>query len=142
MHSNNKVFMTLSMVATMAEEFAKKLQDESLKVRKELFFDPELGFNHNMGGLRGTSVSRKEATEKVNSITNGVIEFHFISHRMLWFQTKGVDKRYMLNAPNEYKYGIEESAKMNPYCKIASELKNAAKEWREMDEMYQLIKAA
>lgn len=142
MHSNNKVFMTLSMVATMAEELAAKLQDKSLEVRKELFFDPELGFNHNMGGLRGTSASRKEATEKVNAITNGVIEFHFISHRMLWFQTKGVDKRYMLNAPNEYKYGIEESAKMNPYCKIASELKNAAKEWREMDEMYQLIKAA
>jgi len=134
--------MTLSMVATMAEELAAKLQDKSLEVRKELFFDPELGFNHNMGGLRGTSASRKEATEKVNAITNGVIEFHFISHRMLWFQTKGVDKRYMLNAPNEYKYGIEESAKMNPYCKIASELKNAAKEWREMDEMYQLIKAA
>ena len=124
------------------EELAAKLQDKSLEVRKELFFDPELGFNHNMGGLRGTSASRKEATEKVNAITNGVIEFHFISHRMLWFQTKGVDKRYMLNAPNEYKYGIEESAKMNPYCKIASELKNAAKEWREMDEMYQLIKAA
>ena len=142
MHSNNKVFMTLSMVATMAEKLAAKLQDKSLEVRKELFFDPELGFNHNMGGLRGTSASRKEATEKVNAITNGVIEFHFISHRMLWFQTKGVDKRYMLNAPNEYKYGIEESAKMNPYCKIASELKNAAKEWREMDEMYQLIKAA
>ena len=142
MHSNNKVFMTLSMVATMAEKLAAKLQDKSLEVRKELFFDLELGFNHNMGGLRGTSVSRKEATEKVNSITNGVIEFHFISHRSLWFQTKGVDKRYMLNAPNEYMYGIEESVKMNPYCKIASELQKAAKEWREMDKLYQLIKAA
>ena len=141
MHSNNKVFMTLSMVATMAEEFAKKLQDESLKVRKELFFDPELGFNYDLGGVR-TSASRKEATEKVNAITKGVIEFHFISHRRLWFQAKGVDKLYMLNAPNEYKYGIEDSVKMNPYCKIASELKKAAKEWREVDEMYQLIKAA
>jgi len=133
--------LLLSTVATMAEELAEKLEDESLVVRKELFFDPELGFNHNLGGVR-TSASRKETTEEVNAITKGVIEFHFISHRRLWFQTPGVDKLYMLNAPNEYKYDIEDSVKMNPYCKIASELKKAAKEWREMDEMYQRLKAA
>ena len=139
MHSNN--IMTLSMVATMAEKLAAKLQDKSLEVRKELFFDPELGFNHSLGGVR-TSASREKTTEKVNAITKGDIEFHFNSHRRLWFQTPGVDKLYMLNAPNEYKYDIEDSVKMNPYCKIASELKKAAKEWREMDKLYQLIKAA
>jgi hypothetical protein len=31
---------------------------------------------------------------------------------------------------------------MNPYRKIANELKKAAKEWKEMDEMYKLLKAA
>ena len=141
MKINSNSILQLSDVATMAEELAEKLQDESLDVRKELFLDPELGFNHNLGGVR-TSASREKTTEKVNAITKGVIEFHFISHRRLWFQTPGVDKLYMLNAPNEYKYDIEDSVKMNPYCKIASELKKAAKEWREMDEMYQRLKAA
>ena len=139
--SSKRGVIPLSIVATMAEELASKLQDESLKIRKELFFDPELGFSHNLGGVR-TLASRKDATEKINAITNGIIEFHFVSHRRLWFQTNGVDKRYILHASNEYKYGIEESTKMNPYRKIANELKKAAKEWKEMDEMYKLLKAA
>ena len=131
----------LSKVATMAEELAMKLQEDCLKVRTELFFDPELGFNHNLGGVR-TAASRREATKNINAITNGMIEFHFVSHRRLWFRAKGVQKRYMIHAPKEYNYGIKESAKMNPYRKIANKLKKAAKEWKEMDAMYELLKAA
>ena len=132
---------SLSTVAIMAEKLAAKLQEESLEVRNELFFDPELGFNHNLGGVR-TDASSKEATEKINAITNGIIEFNFVSHRRLWFQTEGVDKRYIIHTANEYKYETKESKRNNPYSKIANELKKAAKEWKEMDETYQLLKAA
>lgn len=50
--SSKREVIPLSIVATMAEELASKLQDESLKIRKDLFFDPELGFSHNLGGVR------------------------------------------------------------------------------------------
>ena len=133
---------SLQNVAMLVDMFAAKLQAECIEVRRELFFDPVLGFNHNMGGVR-TGASRKEATEKINAITNGVVEFHFISHRRLWFQIKGVDKRYIIHASNEYLFETEDSTKMNPYEKVAKELIKAAKEWGQMEELYNnLLNAA
>lgn len=54
---------------------------------------PQKGFNHNMGGVR-TEVSLQDVTNRVNSITDGFITFHFVSHRRLWFEIEGVNKRY------------------------------------------------
>ena len=131
----------LSITAAKAKELAPKLQAECLKVRKQLFYDPQKGFNHNMGGVR-TEVSLQDATNKVNAITDGFITFHFVSHRRLWFEVEGVDKRYTLHCANEYDFKTKESADTNPYNKIAAAIIKALKERDEMERTYQLLIAA
>jgi len=131
----------LSITAAKAKELAPKLQAECLKVRKQLFYDPQKGFNHNMGGVR-TEVSLQDATNKVNAITDGFITFHFVSHRRLWFEIEGVDKRYTLHCANEYAFYTRESAAINPYNKIAAAIIKALKERDEMERTYQLLIAA
>ena len=131
----------LSITAAKAKELAPKLQAECLKVRKQLFYDPQKGFNHNMGGVR-TEVSLQDATNKVNAITDGFITFHFVSHRRLWFEIEGVDKRYTLHCANEYDFYTRESAATNPYNKIAAAIIKALKERDEMERTYQLLIAA
>lgn len=132
---------SLLTMATKAKELAPKLQAECLKVRKQLFYDPQKGFNHNMGGVR-TEASLQDATNKVNAITDGFITFHFVSHRRLWFEVKGVDKRYTLHCANEYDFYTKESADTNPYNKIAVAIKKALRERDEMERTYQLLIAA
>ena len=131
----------LSITAAKAKELAPKLQAECLKVRKQLFYDPQKGFNHNMGGVR-TEVSLQDVTNRVNSITDGFITFHFVSHRRLWFEIEGVNKRYTLHCSNEYDFYTRESAATNPYNKIAVAIKKALKERDEMERTYQLLIAA
>ena len=132
---------SLQTMAAKAKELAPKLQAECLKVRKQLFYDPQKGFNHNMGGVR-TEASLQDATNKVNAITDGFITFHFVSHRRLWFEVKGVDKRYTLHCANEYAFYTRESAAINPYNKIAAAIIKALKERDEMERTYQLLIAA
>ena len=136
-----KTTISLPTTAAKAKELAPKLQAECLKVRKQLFYDPQKGFNHNMGGVR-TEVSLQDATNKVNAITDGFITFHFVSHRRLWFEVKGVDKRYTLHCANEYAFYTRESAAINPYNKIAAAIIKALKERDEMERTYQLLIAA
>lgn len=131
-------------IETAIAETKKKtilIQEFALEIRKELFYDPIKGFNHNMGGVR-TRASLKEATNKVNAITDGFITFHFVSHRRLWFEIEGVDKRYTLHSANEYDFNTKESADTNPYNKIAVAIKKALKERDEMERTYQLLIAA
>ena len=136
-----KTTISLPTTAAKAKELAPKLQAECLKVRKQLFYDPQKGFNHNMGGVR-TEASLQDATNKVNAITDGFITFHFVSHRRLWFEVKGVDKRYTLHCANEYDFYTKESADTNPYNKIAVAIKKALRERDEMERTYQLLIAA
>lgn len=133
-----KTTISLPTTAAKAKELAPKLQAECLKVRKQLFYDPQKGFNHNMGGVR-TEASLQDATNKVNAITDGFITFHFVSHRRLWFEVKGVDKRYTLHCANEYDFYTQESADTNPYNKIAVAIKKALRERDEMERTYQLL---
>ena len=133
--------VSISTTAAMIEQLAAKLQAEGLKARRLLFYDPRNGFNHNMGGVR-TRASLEEATERVNAITNGFIKFHFVSHRRLWFEVEGVDKRYTLHCANEYDFNTKESHATNPYNKIANEIVKALKERDEMEQMYQQLIAA
>ena len=131
-------------IETAIAETKKKtilIQEFALEIRKELFYDPIKGFNHNMGGVR-TRASLKEATNKVNAITDGFITFHFVSHRRLWFEIEGIDKRYTLHSANEYDFNTKESAATNPYNKIAVAIKKALKERDEMERTYQLLIAA
>lgn len=131
-------------IETAIAETKKKtilIQEFALEIRKELFYDPIKGFNHNMGGVR-TRASLKEATNKVNAITDGFITFHFVSHRRLWFEIEGIDKRYTLHSANEYDFNTKESADTNPYNKIAVAIKKALKERDEMERTYQLLIAA
>lgn len=125
----------------MREGLANRLQETCLKVRKRLFYDPERGFNHDMGGVR-TEASLQDATNEVNAITDGFITFHFVSHRRLWFEIEGVDKRYTLHSANEYDFYTRESAATNPYNKIAAAIIKALKERDEMERTYQLLIAA
>ena len=128
--------------ATVVEQLAAKLQTEGLKFRKLLFFDPERGFNHNMGGVR-TSASVKNAEAYINNISGGVVRFKFRSHRMLWFTVQGVAKRYIISAPNQFDFYTTESDKTNPYLKIERELMRAASELRMMEQAYdELLMAA
>ncbi len=131
-------------IETAIAETKKKtilIQEFALEIRKELFYDPIKGFNHNMGGVR-TRASLKDATSKVNAITDGFITFHFVSHRRLWFEIEGIDKRYTLHSANEYDFNTKESAATNPYNKIAVAIKKALKERDEMERTYQLLIAA
>ena len=128
--------------ATVVEKLAAKLQAEGLKVRKLLFFDPERGFNHNMGGVR-TCASIKNAEAYINNISGGVVRFKFRSHRMLWFTVRGVAKRYIISTPNQFDFDTLESDKTNPYLKIEGELMQAASELRMMEQAYaELLMAA
>ena len=70
----------------------------------------------------------EDVTKEVNAITDGFIEFHFVSHRRLWFEVEGVDKRYTLHSANEYDFNTKESASTNPYNKIAAAVIKALKE--------------
>ena len=131
-------------IETAIAETKKKtilIQEFALEIRKELFYDPIKGFNHNMGGVR-TRASLKDATNKVNAITDGFITFHFVSHRRLWFEIEGIDKRYTLHSANEYDFNTKESADTNPYNKIAVAIKKALKERDDMERTYQLLIAA
>ena len=123
------------------DELVDELQKACLKVRKQLFYDPRRKFNHNMGGVR-TGESLQEVTKSINALTNGFITFHFVSHRRLWFEIEGVNKRYSIHAANEYDYYTKESADTNPYLKIAKEVKKALREKAEMEKTYQLLIAA
>ena len=136
-----KTTISLPTTAAKAKELATLVQAECLKVRKQLFYDPQKGFNHNMGGVR-TEVSLQDVTNRVNSITDGFITFHFVSHRRLWFEIEGVNKRYTLHCANEYDFYTRESAATNPYNKIAVAIKKALKERDEMERTYQLLIAA
>ena len=127
----------LSRVQTLAT----KLQEECLNARLQLFYDPIKKFDYNMGGVR-TRALLEDVTKRINDITDGDIEFHFVSHRRLWFEIKGVDKRYTIYTANEYDYYTKESAATNPYNKIAAAVIKALKERDEMEKMYQLLIAA
>jgi len=121
-----------------ARKKADLIQEIALEIRKQLFYDPIKGFDHNMGGVR-TEVSLQDATNKVNAITDNFISFHFVSHRRLWFEIEGVDKRYTLHSTNEYDFYTRESAATNPYNKIAAAIIKALKERDEMERTYQLL---
>lgn len=113
----------------------------ALEIRRKLFCDPILGYNHNLGGVRANA-SLEDATNSINSITGSFIKFHFVSHRRLWFEVEGVDKRYTLHCANEYDFDTKDSPANNPYTKIASEIVKALKERAKMEQMYQLLIAA
>lgn len=132
-----------SEIQTAIAEAGKKadlIQESALEIRKELFYDPIMGFNHNMGGVR-TRASLQDATKRLNAITDGFITLHLVSHRRLWFEIEGVDKRYTLHSANEYDFYTKESAATNPYRKIASAVIKALKERDEMERTYQLLLA-
>ena len=131
----------LQDIALFAEKQSAKIQAECLRERKNLFFDSVLGFDYNMGGVR-TKASLEDATEKINAITNGFIKFHLVSHRRLWFEVEGVDKRYILHCANEYAFNTKESPVTNPYRKIANAIMKALKERDEMEQMYKQLIAA
>lgn len=133
--------MNIETAIAEARKKADLIQEIALEIRKELFYDPIKCFNHNMGGVR-TEASLQDATNKVNAITDGFITFHFVSHRRLWFELKGVDKRFTLHSANEYDFNTKESAATNPYNKIAVAIKKALKERDEMERTYQLLIAA
>ena len=133
--------MNIETAIAEARKKADLIQEIALEIRKELFYDPIKCFNHNMGGVR-TEASLHDATNKVNAITDGFITFHFVSHRRLWFELKGVDKRFTLHSANEYDFNTKESAATNPYNKIAVAIKKALKERDEMERTYQLLIAA
>ena len=135
-----KTSITLS-TTTNVEKLAAELQTKCLIAREHLFYDPVSFFDHNMGGVR-TRASLEDATRRINAITDGFIEFHFVSHRRLWFEVEGVDKRYTLHSANEYDFNTKESADTNPYKKIAAAVIKALKERDEMEKMYQLLIAA
>jgi hypothetical protein len=133
--------MNIETAIAEARKKADLIQEIALEIRKELFYDPIKCFNHNMGGVR-TEASLQDATNKVNAITDGFITFHFVSHRRLWFELKGVDKRFTLHSANEYDFNTKESAATNPYNKIAVAIKKALKERDAMERTYQLLIAA
>ena len=132
--------ITLS-TTTNVEKLAAELQTKCLIAREQLFYDPVRFFDHNMGGVR-TRTSLEDVTKRINAITNGFISFHFVSHRRLWFEIEGVDKRYTLHCANEYDFRTKESGFTNPYNKIAAAVIKALKERNEMERTYQLLIAA
>ena len=135
-----ETLITLS-TTTNVEKLAAELQTKCLIAREHLFYDPIRFFDHNMGGVR-TRASLEDVTKRINDITDCYIEFHFVSHRRLWFEIKGVDKRYTIYTANEYDYYTKESAATNPYNKIAKEIRNALRELKEMEGTYQSLLAA
>lgn len=127
--------------ASQVQELATKLQEKCQDARRLLFYDPIRKYDYSMGGVR-TNASLEDVTKEVNAITNGFITFHFVSHRRLWFEVEGVDKRYTLHCVKEYDFNTKESAATNPYNKIAIAVIKALKERDEMEKMYQLLIAA
>ena len=135
-----ETLITLS-TTTNVEKLAAELQTKCLIAREQLFYDPARFFDYNMGGVR-TRALLEDVTKRINDITDGDIEFHFVSHRRLWFEIKGVDKRYTIHAANEFDYYTKDSAATNPYNKIAAAVIKALKERDEMERTYQLLIAA
>ena len=127
--------------ASLVQELATKLQEKCQDARRLLFYDPIRKYDYSMGGVR-TNASLEDVTKEVNAITNGFITFHFVSHRRLWFEVEGVDKRYTLHCVKEYDFNTKESAATNPYNKIAIAVIKALKERDEMEKMYKLLIAA
>ena len=129
------------MVITI-RTMASRIQDECLKVRKELFFDSQRGFDHNMGGLR-TRASIINAEARVDNLTGGMIRFKFRSHRLLWFSIQGVEKRYIIDCTNKYDYSIRDNDDTNPYLTIEKVLLKTASELIKIEQTYNdLLKAA
>ena len=142
MGTKKELSISPSFLAKLIRTQAGKIQDASLKVRKELFYDPAMGFNHNIGGVR-TCASVKNAEARVDNLTCGLVRFKFRSHRLLWFTIQGVEKRYVIECPNKWNYELKDTDESNPYLTIEQELRNAASEMMMIDNVFNnLLKAA
>lgn len=142
MDTNTNSMISPSFMAKLIRTQAGKIQDACLKARKELFYDPAMGFNHNIGGVR-TSASVKNAEARVDNLTCGLVRFKFRSHRLLWFTIQGVEKRYVIECPNKWNYELKDTDESNPYLTIEQELRNAASEMMMIDNVFNnLLKAA
>ena len=108
MATKSNSMISPSFMAKMIRTQARKIQDACLKVRKELFYDPAMGFNHNIGGVR-TRASVKNAEARVDNLTGGLIRFKFRSHRLLWFTIQGVEKRYVIECANKWNYELKDT---------------------------------
>lgn len=142
MVTKTELSISPSFMAKLIRTQAGKIQDACLKARKELFYDPTMGFNHNIGGVR-TSASVKNAEARVDNLTCGLVRFKFRSHRLLWFTIQGVEKRYVIECPNKWNYDLKDADDSNPYLTIEQELRNAASEMMMIDNVFNnLLKAA
>jgi len=142
MGTKTELSISPSFMAKLIRTQAGKIQDACLKARKELFYDPAMGFNHNIGGVR-TSASVKNAEARVDNLTCGLVRFKFRSHRLLWFTIQGVEKRYVIECANKWNYGLKDTNESNPYLTIEQELRNAASEMMMIDNVFNnLLKAA
>lgn len=142
MGTKKELSISPSFMAKLIRTQAGKIQDACLKARKELFYDPAMGFNHNIGGVR-TSASVKNAEARVDNLTCGLVRFKFRSHRLLWFTIQGVEKRYVIECPNKWNYELKDTDESNPYLTIEQELRNAASEMMMIDNVFNnLLKAA
>lgn len=142
MDTNTNSMISPSFMAKLIRTQAGKIQDACLKARKELFYDPAMGFNHNIGGVR-TCASVKNAEARVDNLTCGLVRFKFRSHRLLWFTIQGVEKRYVIECPNKWNYELKDTDESNPYLTIEQELRNAASEMMMIDNVFNnLLKAA
>ncbi len=137
-----KEIITPSYLAKLIQVQAGKIQVECLKVRKELFYDPRRGFDHNIGGVR-TRRSVKNAEARVDNLTGGLVRFKFRSHRLLWFCIYGFEKRFIVDSANKYDYATKDSEETNPYLHIEKELLNAASNLIMIEKAYnELFKSA
>ncbi len=142
MGTKKELSISPSFLAKLIRTQAGKIQDACLKARKELFYDPAMGFNHNIGGVR-TSASVKNAEARVDNLTCGLVRFKFRSHRLLWFTIQGVEKRYVIECPNKWNYELKDTDESNPYLTIEQEFRNAASEMMMIDNVFNnLLKAA
>ena len=142
MNTTAIVSFPLLTVARIIKGQARKVQEKCLRARKELFYDSERGFDHNIGGVR-TKASVKIAEARVDNLTGGLVRFKFRSHRLLWFSICGLEKRYILDCANKYDYATKDSDETNPYLNIEEELLNAASDLMRIDRVYnELFKAA
>lgn len=142
MGTKTELSISPSFMAKLIRTQAGKIQDACLKARKELFYDPAMGFNHNIGGVR-TRASVKNAEARVDNLTGGLIRFKFRSHRLLWFTIQGVEKRYVIECANKWNYELKDTDESNPYLTIEQVLNNAASEMMMIDNVFNnLLKAA
>ncbi len=138
MDTEAKEIITPSYMAKLIQVQAGKIQNTCLKIRKELFYDSQRGFNHNIGGVRtGSSVKNAEAL--VDNLTGGLVRFKFRSHRLLWFSINGVEKRYLIDSANKYDYTLKDNEDSNPYLNIEKELRKAASDLIMIDKAYNEI---